>query len=85
MQHLMELFTHPGCFSREGGLKLIEAVLDDFPTVSFKEVDMVSEEERALSLGVRISPTLMLDRKIIAVGIPAEKKLRTLLKENIHD
>lgn len=85
MQHLMELFTHPGCFSRKGGLKLIEAVLEDFRTVSFKEVDMVSEEKRALSLGVRISPTLILDRKIIAVGIPAEKTLRILLKENIHD
>lgn len=85
MQHLMELFTHPGFFSREGGLKLIEAVLEDFSNISFKEVDMVREEERALSLGVRISPTLMLDRKIIAVGIPAEKKLRPLLKEHIHD
>lgn len=85
MQHLMELFTHPGCFSREGGFGLIEAVLKDFPSVSFEEVDMVREEEMALSLGVRISPTLMLDRKIIAVGIPTEQKLRTLLEENIHD
>jgi hypothetical protein len=81
----MEFFTHSGCFSREGGLKLIEIVLKDFPSISFKEVDMVREEEKALSLGVRISPTLMLDGKIIAVGIPAEKKLRILLKENIYD
>jgi len=81
----MELFTHPGCFSREGGLRLIEAVLKDFPNVSFKEVDMVREEGRALSLGVRISPTLMLDKKIVAVGIPTEKKLKALLEEGSHD
>ena len=85
MQHLMELFTHPGCFSRESGLGLIETVLKDFPSVTFKEVDMVREEKRALSLGVRISPTVVLDKKMIAVGIPTEKKLRVILKENIHD
>ncbi len=85
MSHVLELFTHPGCFSREGARELIQTVLKDFPSVSFKEVDIAAEKERGFSLRVRISPTLMLDRKIIAVGIPAEKKLRMFLEEEVHE
>ena len=44
MLHVLELFTHPGCFSREGARKLIQTVLAvGIPTE--KKLRMFLEEE----------------------------------------
>ena len=85
MPNRLELFTHPGCLSREGGKQLIKSVMKDFPQVEFREVDMVAEQKRSAALGVLMSPTLVFNDKIIAVGIPAEQTLRMFLEELIHD
>lgn len=85
MPNRLELFTHPGCISRKGGKQSIKFVLMNFPQIEFREVDMVVEQKRSIALGVRMSPTLVFDDKIIAVGIPAEQTLRMLFEELIHD
>ena len=85
MPRVLELFTHPGCLSREEGRHLIQAVLKDFRDVSFKDVDMAAEQKRSVVLGVRMSPTLVFDDKIIAIGIPPRETLRMLLEELTHD
>lgn len=85
MTHHLELFTHPSCISREGGRQFIETFLKDFPQLTYREVNMVANQKRATALGVRMSPTLVFNDKIIAVGIPAKQTLRMLLEELIHD
>lgn len=85
MPLMLELFTHPGCISRESGKQFINSVIKNFPQVTFQEIDMVEEQKRSAMLSVRMSPTLVFNDKIIAVGIPAEQTLRTLLEKLIHD
>lgn len=75
----LELFSHPGCLSRESGIALIQKVLRGFPDIFFKEVNMFESVKKAQSLGVQISPTLVLNRKIVSIGIPDEIKLRSIL------
>ena len=75
----LELFTDPVCFSRENSLCLIREVLKDFPDISFKEVNMLQEHQRANALGVKMSPTLVLDGRIISMSIPDEQELKALL------
>lgn len=87
MTHRLELFTHVGCISRRDGMLSIGSVLKDFPGISFREVDMVTEKKRAQKMGIRMSPTLVFNEKILVVGIPEREVLWKMLKEQIceHD
>jgi len=82
--HILELFTHVGCFSGKDAGKLIQKVLQDFPGVSFREVDMLQEPGKASEIGIRMSPTLVYNGKTLSVGIPSEVKLRELLRAEIE-
>ncbi|MBI4387484.1 MAG: DUF547 domain-containing protein [Candidatus Omnitrophica bacterium] len=77
---VLELFTHAGCVSQREGPTLIRQVLKRYPHILFRQVDLLRDRERANSLGVKMSPTLVLDDKIISVGIPDVKKLVALLR-----
>ena len=77
----LEFFTHIGCPSRESGIRLIREALKGFEgEVLFREVDLGQSPKRAEALGVRMSPTLVLDGRIISVGLPTAEKLRKILK-----
>ncbi|MBI4398302.1 MAG: thioredoxin family protein [Candidatus Omnitrophica bacterium] len=78
----MELFTHPCCFSRNRGLSLIRDVLKNFEDVSFREVNIYQDSKRASRLGVKMSPTLVLDGKIISVGLPEASELKAILSKS---
>ena len=85
MPFMLELFTHPGCMSRQDGSQLILDALKDFPQVSFREVNMVANCKRTSSLGVKMSPTLVFNDKIITVGIPRTEELKALLQKAIKE
>ncbi|MBI2166943.1 MAG: DUF547 domain-containing protein [Candidatus Omnitrophica bacterium] len=78
----LELFTHAGCPSRKNGIRLIREALKGLEgEVLFREVDLGRSPERAEALGVRMSPTIVLDGKIISVGLPTAKGLKRILGE----
>ena len=81
----LELYTHEGCFSGTEAGKFIQNVLQDFPDTLFREIDMLEEPGRAAEMGIRISPTLVYNGKILFIGIPSEQKLRELLKAEEGD
>lgn len=76
----LELFTHAGCPARSEGIQLIRGVIKSFQgEVMFREIDLGKNPEKAEARGVRMSPTLVLDGKIISVGLPTSKELKRLL------
>lgn len=77
---ILELFTHAGCLSGDHAWQLIRKVLQDFPHVSFRQVDMLQEPTRASEIGIQISPILVYNKQILFVGVPSEEKLREFLK-----
>lgn len=80
---ILELFIDPMCFCKDRAKSLITKLLQDFPDISFKEVNVLEESERAQEIGVLMSPTFALNGKIIALGLPEESQLRKILWENI--
>lgn len=78
----LELFIDPACFCKDRAKRLIEKMLQDFPDILFKEINMVQEPERAREAGAMMSPTIVLDGKIISVGLPEENQLKKTL-ENV--
>lgn len=78
----LELFIDPACFCKDRAKRLIEKMLQDFPDILFKEINMVQEPERAREAGAMMSPTIVLDGKIISVGLPEESQLKKTL-ENV--
>lgn len=84
MPYMFELFTHPGCISREDGTRLVLDVLKNFPQVSFREINMVAERERANSLGIKMSPTLVFNGRIMSVGIPQSEELEKLIRKEMR-
>ena len=80
MPFMLELFTHSGCISREGGRQQIESALTDFPEISFNEIDIIKDRQKAEAVGVKMSPTLVLDNKVLCVGIPPSRDLEKLLR-----
>ncbi|MCR4337692.1 MAG: thioredoxin family protein [Candidatus Omnitrophica bacterium] len=81
--HTLEFFSDPICFCRDKAKSLITKILQDFSDISFKEVNILTESERAQEIGVIMSPTLVLNGKIIAIGLPEENQLKKILLENI--
>lgn len=79
----LELFTHAGCPARSEGIQLIRGALKSLRgEVLFQEVDLTKNPKKAEALGVRMSPTLVLDGKIISVGLPTAKELKRLLEDS---
>lgn len=78
----LELFVNPICFCKDKARNLIEKILQDFPDILFKEINMFQEPERAHGIGVIMSPTLALNGKIISVGLPEENQLKRILLED---
>lgn len=78
----LELFIDPVCFCKDRAKMLIEKMLQDFPDILFKEINMVQESERAREVGAMMSPTIVLNGKIISVGLPEESQLKETL-ENV--
>jgi len=77
---ILELYTHGGCPSREFAVRSIQKAIGDYPDISFRIIDMLDCPDKAQAAGVRMSPTLVLDGKIISIGTPEEKRLREILE-----
>lgn len=80
----LELFVDAGCLCEDKARGLVPQILKDFPDISFREIDLAQEPERARRAGVMMSPTLLLNGKIISVGLPEESLLRKILREDIR-
>ena len=76
----LELFIDPICFCKDKAENFVKKILEDFPDILLKEINVFKNPERAQELGVRMSPTLALDGKIISVGLPEENHLKNILR-----
>lgn len=52
-----------------------------FPNLLCREMDMIQKSERSERLGIKMSPTLVLNEKIISVGLPSKEALIFMLKK----
>ena len=81
--HTLTLFTDQLCLSRTEVPSLIKKALSHGGGVHFEEKDLRTHSNDAKKSGVKMSPTLVLDGKILCVGIPGEDELRQLIREHL--
>ncbi|MEE8358355.1 MAG: thioredoxin family protein [Candidatus Hydrothermarchaeales archaeon] len=88
---LLEIFTKPGCQKCATAKKAIEEALQLMNEALMIERDISQKEDykRALELGVREVPTLVINEKYQIIGIPqtSDELVRFInhdIKENNH-
>lgn len=81
--HTLTLFTDQMCLSRMTAPGLIKKVLSNIRGVLFEEKDLRIYAKDAKKSGVKMSPTLVLDGKILCVGIPGIDELGQLIQERL--
>lgn len=81
--HTLTLFIDQICLSRAVAPGRIKKALARVSGVHFEEKDLRTHAEDAKKSGVKMSPTLVLDGKILCVGIPGEDELGPLIRERL--
>ncbi len=80
----IELFTSPGCPRCARLRTLVEAYAARARSgLHVRVVDVVAELDRAVELGVRATPALVVDGRLVLTGTPAPARLRSLLDERL--
>lgn len=81
--HVLTLFTYQMCHSRIEGTALVKDALREMEGVLFNEKDLVADANEAKFAGARLSPTIVLDGKILCVGLPSKAEIRKMIKERV--
>ncbi len=86
MSIFLEVITSPNCPHSPRAVRLAQELLKDTKGIGFQEVNMITQwgMQRAQGYGVSATPTLILNGRVIFVGIPGKKALRELLVEEIR-
>lgn len=64
-------------------MERLRNVAQSYPGFEILEKDLLRDADEAGKLGVRMSPTLLLDGKILCAGIPDEKALKAMIDERL--
>ncbi len=81
---LVEVFAAPGCPRCGRAKAALARVAESFGgAVQWREVDVVAELDYAVSLGVRATPAIAIDGRLVFTGLPAEAELRRALAERL--
>lgn len=76
----VEVFTAPGCRRCAGLLAALDALADVYgDALHWQAVDVVAELDRAVTLGVRATPALVVNGVLAFTGSPTPARLRTLV------
>ncbi len=58
----------------------LEKAKEEFPEVSFHEVDLTEHPEVAVKYGVMATPALVINGRLEFIGVPQEKQLKARLE-----
>ena len=77
----MEVITSPGCRRCGHTVATVKKIAADIGDglVEWRVVDVMEELDYAVALGVRATPSIIIDGKLAITGSPSEKALRQLI------
>ncbi len=81
----VELFTSGGCPHCARAMKLLARVGESFGAdrVVLRQVDVVTEIDYAVALGVLSTPAVAVDGELLFTSLPPEKKLHAELLKRV--
>ncbi len=82
----IEVFSAPACGKCAQAKARLRAVATDYgeDRVTWREVDVLDEMERALELGVLSTPAIAIDGELLFTGTPSEKALREAIDQRLR-
>lgn len=81
--HKLTIFADSICFSKVAAMGRLRNVVRGYLGFEILEKDLLRDADEARKLGVQMSPTLLLDGKILCAGIPDEKDLKAMIDERL--
>ena len=78
----VEIFTAPGCNKCGRSVAMVESLHNELGSKAFdwRRVDVVAELDYAVELGVRATPAIAIDGKLVFTAQPSREKLHTAIK-----
>lgn len=82
----LELFYSPYCSGCRKARQQLRALATAWPEerLTFSEHDVVKSLERAVAVGVRATPALAIDGKLLAGPVPSPRALRALVRQRMN-
>ena len=82
----VELFYSPYCPRCRKARQQVRALAAAWSAkVQFRELDVVQELDRAVSLGVLRTPALAIEGEVIAGPVPSPRSLETLFRKRLKE
>jgi len=82
----VELFYSPYCPRCRKARAQVRSLTAQWPAerLQFRELDVLQELDRAVTLGVLQTPALAIDGRLIAAPLPSARALERLLRERLR-
>ncbi len=79
----VEIFVAPGCNKCGRSIALIEALHAKTPGISFdwRVVDVVTELDYAVEIGIRATPGIAINGRLVFTAQPNREKLRNAIQQ----
>ncbi len=80
---IVEIFTAPGCIRCGRSVTLVETLHHELGSESFdwRRVDVVAELDYAVKLGVRATPGIAIDGRLLFTAQPTKTQLRAAIQQ----
>ncbi|HEQ78769.1 MAG TPA: thioredoxin [Euryarchaeota archaeon] len=75
----VDLYYTPQCPNCPAAKNIMRKLLKEFPNIEYRELNAFEHQDKAMELGFRMVPTIVIDGKIWHSGVPDEAKLREAL------
>ncbi len=81
----VEIFAAPGCSRCKRASALVREIAAELgeSRIAWREVDVLAEMDRAVSLGVMATPAIVVDGERIFTGLPTRQQLEAALRTRL--
>lgn len=85
MTILVEAFSTPGCTKCAASQEALKAVVAELGAdrISWREVNVLDEIDRAVELGVLTPPAIAIDGELVFPALPSAERLRAELLKRL--
>ena len=82
----VEIFVAPGCNKCGRSIALLEALHAEAPDLHFdwRIVDVVAELDYAVEIGIRATPGIAINRRLVFTAQPGRERLRNAILQANH-
>ncbi|MDT8385739.1 MAG: thioredoxin family protein [Gammaproteobacteria bacterium] len=79
----VEIFTAPNCNQCGRAVTLVQSVVEEIGNdrIQWRRVDVVAELDHAVAMGVRATPAIAIDGKLVFTALPRKQRLRQALRQ----